>query len=69
MTNYGDYVNNDISQNQYFHTCDGVTLKSLEDLLYYVTICNNENFAYHAKERKNAFVNRVSAVFHMENLA
>ena len=58
-----------MSPDKYFYTHDGITLKSLNDLEFYLKICTQSNFSYHANNEKNDFANWVSDVFEIQNLA
>jgi len=56
-------------EERYFYTCDGKTLKNLEEMLSWVKQSNDDSFSHHVNQEKNDFSGWVKEVVKDSTLA
>jgi len=64
-----DYRSQWISEEKAFHTIDDYKLKNIQELFYYISNCDDNNFSYHVNPQKNDFANWISDVLLFPSLA
>jgi hypothetical protein len=64
-----DYRSQWISEEKAFHTIDDYKLKNIQELYYYISNCDDQNFNYHVNPQKNDFANWISDVLLFPSLA
>ena len=57
------------NSNEYFYVCNGVVLKSLNELLDFLKNVDDDTFFYHVDHQKNDFANWVLNVLKKKTLA